>query len=309
MNKKLLLLVIPALMLSGCTLLDLGGESGELPPELGDYQPQHTIASEDQGEEITAEEAEATIEQIKSNLNSRNAKYATEEGRQELLNSVKYLQYDFRVKMDDYFAYMDVNYARSEQYFHSGLNAEVPEMDLSKNPYKMDSVDILDGKETVDYHIYQQDEKVIGALKEDINGHVEEDGVQKEIHKNAATYTYLDATFEQAADSMILAGLRVIDSQGLAIIERLNTIPSATYRSSGEGALFFSATMPITNMKVEGLFENDILVYAYTFIDATLLKDIEEIDYNDFDHMSTELYARYDSAKIEYPDLSKYVQG
>lgn len=322
MNRKIVLLMIPALMLSGCTLLDFNIESGDkVDPEDAAYRPTVVIREEEKGEEITLEQAEENVAEIKLATQNRSAKLQTEEGRQEILAESNKFSYDLKVKMDNYYVLDTVDFSKNDKYMHSSLHAEVPEIDLSKTGYTVDAVDIVDGKEDSDYHLYVNSEnRVVEAVKTVGDGHFMEDGVRKEWHENSKYYRLADESvnYDNLFMTQLCNQILFVGNQSNSLMKAIEPYMDETYTNStlgssvsfhskGEGHLYIEMSMPTTGLQMTMLFDNYWLTYEYMHIDLRKINELgvleEELPY---ERMTTELSIDFSKANIDYPNLDEY---
>ena len=320
MKKKLVLLMVSALMLSGCTLLDFTGssEGGELDPEDAAYRPTVVIKEEQKGEEITVQEAQETVVAIQTATQSRSQKLQTLEGQQEVAEETTVFSYDFKVKMDDYYVLDSVDYSKNDKYFHSALHAEIPAVDLSKTGYTVDGIDVVEGSEDIDYHLYQQQEAIIEAQKVIADGYYIDNGVRKSFHENDKRYHTLktDSSYEELALPRICNEMLFIGNQSNAMMQQAEPYlneqyaslgANVSFHSKGEGHLYMEVSMPTMGLEMTALFENYWLTYEYMHIDLRKISAFmeEEIPY---ERMTTELNIDFTKCNVEYPDLSQYTE-
>lgn len=319
MKRKLVLLMLPALMLSGCTILNNNSESDKVDPEDASYRPTIVIKEEQKGEEITSEQAETMIEDIKTNLQSRSVKLQSEEEREEMIADCNQFSYDMKVKMDDYYVLMSNDYSKNDKYMHVGLHAEVPAVDLSKTGYAVSDLPIVEGVEDMEQYTYvNPDSRIVSAHKSVGSGYIIEDGVKKPYEENVRYHEILDESvvFDDLFEIKLCDELLFCANQTNAMLQQFEPYDSSssgggkslTYSSSGEGNLYLEVNLPSTGMKMTALFEDYWLKYEYIHIDLRKIKELgvvtdEEMPYN---RMTTEISFDFNKANVEYPDLSQY---
>ncbi len=322
MKRKLVLLMIPALMLSGCTLLDFNLSGDKNDPDDAAYRPTVVIREEEKGEEIALPQAEEALSLIKQSVQSRSNKLQNEEGRQEVLNELNKVSYDFKVKMDDYYVLDGFDFSKNDSYLHTSLHAEVPETDLSKSGFTVNKVDVVNGKEDADYHLYKnQDNRIVEATKLAVNG--QKNG--EEWQENSKYYELLDESVNYdefvtnpLCQSMIFVGEqtsklmdKLVENMDKYVSEEnsgeLAFGGSISFRSKGEGHLYIETSMPVAGLEMTVLFDNSWLTYGYMHINLQKAKEYGIVDDNVvFDRMTTELSVDFSHANVDLPDLSEY---
>ena len=320
MKKRLMLLMVPALMLSGCTVLNFDFGADKNNPDDAAYRPTVVITDEQKGTAISYSDAKAELEDIAEKNATRSQKLRTAEGKAELAEEMNLLSYDLKVKMDDYYVLDGFDFSKNDKYLHNSLHAEVPETDLSKSGFTVNKVEVVNGKEDADHYLYSDSEgRVVEAAKVAANG--KKGG--EEWQENSKLYSYLDANYDELVLDPLCESLGFIGDQTTKLMDKLtenmnkyvseNTEGelafggTIAFSSKGEGHLFIDLSMPTIGLETTVLFDNNWLTYGYMHINLTKAKEYGIVgDDVVFDRMTTELSVDFSDAKVEYPDLSQY---
>ena len=324
MKKKLaVLLLVPALMLSGCSMLnnilgkltsmvDEQSQKEEDAEDQKEYAQTVKIDDSKKGSPVSYEEARQTANEINAEVQLRAALVETEEGVQQVIEDTDKFSYQFKVKMDDEYILDKVNYSRSDAYFSSILDERIP-VEHENQKYistgHTEIYDYLDGRSG----------DCVQAVKHNYNGYREDDsGVWGPYDSHSAYYRYVPlSTFDSDIFTQLSELIVSIGNQGKNYMQSLDPYFNETYQGFGEvtlqycskgaGHLYGKIDIPTIGVTFEFLFENYWITYEYMHVDMRKLQTYVDYDLGtSYKQMSTELYMNFDTVNLSYPDLSGY---
>lgn len=276
MSKKLLLLAVPALMLSACNLF---GNNGNATPE-GLYKPTASFAEDRKGDTISNEEAYQRLDEISNRMGQTINNLQA--------NLPDFFTYSFRTDVDDKYNLTGVEYAKSANYLHTNSENHTPNdndvvkesLDIYNYPLNEDFIQakriLKDGVETKEYTKLEVEETI------DWTKQVQDMG--REVQKYINNYrTYLEREYKSGNVEL-------------------------QFRSKGEGHLYAYLKAPSLGATVEVLFEDYFLTYGYAYLGLKGISDFIPAEFKEYTTLMTEIHAEFNEFEPSYPNLAEYTE-
>lgn len=286
MTKKIVLLMLPALMLSGCTLLiNNGGEAG-INDEL--YKPTVKISDEQKGETITKEAADEKLDDFTSRMSATIANLKE--------NVPDYLTYTFKTDVDDKYNFTSINYAKEAKYLKTSSD--------TYTPVTLDDETKAQDKESHVIYDYLKEDKFIHATKD--LAYDAETGATVEVKAYETVDEETVFNWVEKAQEMGDKAIKYLnDYRYILDNDYQSSDVTVKFASKGEGHLYASVTT--SGATVELLFEDYFLTYGYAYLNARGIADLIPDQWKQYSCLATEIHVDFSSFNPEYPNLSEYI--
>ena len=283
--------MVPALMLSGCTLLLNNNNANEAGINDELYKPTITINSNQKGERITKEEASDKLTQLTSRMSQTVANLKE--------NAPDYLTYTFKTDVDDQYRFASLNYAKEEQYVKTHTD-------------QFDPAELEDGtkghdKVTKDNYLYLDGDHYIQA------SHQKNESADGKNVSEDKFYSVLDESeiidwTSQAEQMGNRATNYINDYRQYLEREYASADVVVEFASKGEGHLYAYVDASKTlGAKVEVLFDNYFLVYGYAYLNLKSVADWIPAEFQGKgSQLASELRVDFSRFTPEYPNLAEY---
>lgn len=288
MTKKIVLFMLPALMLSGCTLLfnNNTSEAG-INDEL--YKPTVKIGEDKKGEDITKEAADELLDQFTSRMSATIADLKS--------NTPDFVTYTFKTDVDDKYNFSSLNYAKEAKYAKAASD--------TFTPVTLDDGSKAQDKESHVVYDYLDVDRFVEAKKD--SSFNAKTGETTELK----TYKVLDAEKEFAwVDKAQEMGNKATDylTKYREYLDREYKSADVTvkFSSKGEGHLYAYVNAPSLGATVELLFEDYFLSYGYAYLNLRGVSDFIPDQFKQYSCLATEIHVDFSSFTPEYPTLAEY---